>query len=254
MATENSQISHPEESLINGKTNPPSSTTSASDLPPQDPSNPSLSQDEQLADDDAVINSFTTIFDDPKNFNAKHPLQNRWTIWFDNPAKRTNLHNWSNNLKNLITVDAVEDFWGVYNNVVKASSLAHGSNYHIFKEGIQPMWEDPQNANGGKWVIQVPKSKRGDLDQMWLHSILAVIGETFPDSDEICGIVVSSRKSADRLSLWTKTALSADEVIRCGQHWKQVLGMGEGDKIGYQVHSDALRKNSSFSNQDMYSV
>ena len=36
--------------------------------------------------------------------------------------------------------------------------------------------------------------------------ILACIGENFSDSDQICGAVVSVRKGADRIQLWTRDA------------------------------------------------
>ena len=26
-----------------------------------------------------------TVFDDPDNFNVKHPLMNEWTLWFTKP-------------------------------------------------------------------------------------------------------------------------------------------------------------------------
>ncbi|RKO84819.1 translation initiation factor eIF 4e-like domain-containing protein [Blyttiomyces helicus] len=196
-----------------------------------------------------------TVFEDPIDFNIKHPLQNSWVLWFDNPQrKNTNQANWSQNLKNLITIDTVEDFWGVYNNIMKATTLSNSANYHLFKLGIQPAWEDKQNANGGKWVINVPKRKSpsgADLDQLWLYTMLACIGEAFPDSEEICGAVVSIRK-VDRISLWTRSALDREKQERTGVQWKKSLGWD--DKIGYQAHSDALRKNSSYSNAEMYTV
>ena len=59
-----------------------------------------------------MASSIKTAFDDPKNFNVKHPLQNKWTLWFDNPQKKSTAASWSDNLKQVITVDTVEDFWG----------------------------------------------------------------------------------------------------------------------------------------------
>jgi translation initiation factor 4E len=53
-----------------------------------------------------------TVFNDPVNFNVKHPLFNSWTLWFDNPGKKANTASWSQNLKELITFDSVEEFWG----------------------------------------------------------------------------------------------------------------------------------------------
>lgn len=62
---------------------------------------------EQPSDD-----SVKTVFHDPKNYNVKHPLQNTWTLWFDNPGKKANAASWSANLKEIVNVDTVEDFWG----------------------------------------------------------------------------------------------------------------------------------------------
>jgi translation initiation factor 4E len=55
---------------------------------------------------------YITVFNDPVNFNAKHPLHNSWTLWFDNPGKKSNSNTWEQSLKELITFDTVEDFWG----------------------------------------------------------------------------------------------------------------------------------------------
>ena len=54
----------------------------------------------------------TTVFHDHLNYNVKHPLHNAWTLWFDNPGKKANTQSWSQNLKEIVTVETVEDFWG----------------------------------------------------------------------------------------------------------------------------------------------
>lgn len=63
---------------------------------------------EQTNNDD---NTVKTVFHDAKNYNVKHPLQNTWTLWFDNPGKKANATSWADNLKEIITLDTVEDFW-----------------------------------------------------------------------------------------------------------------------------------------------
>ncbi|KAI8809961.1 eukaryotic translation initiation factor 4E [Cladochytrium replicatum] len=190
---------------------------------------------------------------DSINYNVKHPLQNRWTLWFDNPQKKTTQANWSQNLKKVITVGTVEDFWGMYNNVMKATGLMAGANYSFFKEGVQPMWEDPANEKGGKWVVPIPRGKRDTLlDQYWLNTILACVGEEFNRGDEICGVVVSVRKAQDRLSIWTKTASDKEATEEIGRQLKKALGIEI--EIGFQGHSEALQRNASYSNKDMYSV
>jgi translation initiation factor 4E len=98
---------------------------------------------------------------------VKHPLQHSWTLWYDCPSRKVSHSNWHENLKKLITFDTVEDFWGVYNNILKPSQISAGSNFHLFKAGIEPMWEDKANGEGGKWNINAPKIK-DVLDKMWL--------------------------------------------------------------------------------------
>lgn len=53
-----------------------------------------------------------TALEDPINFSVKHPLQRKWTLWYDCPDKKATNQNWDEQLKKLITIDTVEDFWG----------------------------------------------------------------------------------------------------------------------------------------------
>ncbi|KAL6080575.1 eukaryotic initiation factor 4E [Balamuthia mandrillaris] len=201
--------------------------------------------------------SSSTAFADPTNFDIKHPLQNRWTMWYDNPkTKAISKDTWGNFLKEIIEFDTVEDFWGLYNNVVPASALSVGSNYHLFKAGIEPKWEDPANEKGGKWVLSVPASQRRDkLDKLWLYSLLACIGEAFDDDgNEICGVVVSLRRAQDRIALWTRTATKETAVKNIGRTFKQALELPSNSLLGYQCHADSMRRNSSFSNKPRYEV
>ena len=52
-----------------------------------------------------------TVFMDPSNFNVKHPLQNKWTMWYDNPGKKTSQASWGDHLRQIASFDTVEDFW-----------------------------------------------------------------------------------------------------------------------------------------------
>ncbi|KAG5456904.1 MAG: translation initiation factor eIF 4e-like domain-containing protein, partial [Olpidium bornovanus] len=114
-----------------------------------------------------------TVFSDPVNFNVVHPLHHAWTLWYDNPAQKTAEALWSQNLKELITFDTVEEFWGVYNNVVLASNLPVGATYHFFKRGIMPMWEDPANEKGGRWTVQYMRRIGEEVSQQWLNAVCA---------------------------------------------------------------------------------
>ena len=109
------------------------------------------------------------------------------------------------------------------NNITPTSELALKSDYHLFKKGIRPEWEDPQNKHGGKWSYQFKDKRSAPIDELWLHVMLAAIGETLESSEddgEVMGVVVNVRKGFYRIGLWTKTV------------GKSVPGGGEGDVAG----------------------
>ncbi|KAI9255327.1 nucleoporin Nup186/Nup192/Nup205 [Sporodiniella umbellata] len=186
-----------------------------------------------------------TVFDDAKNYNMKHPLQNTWTLWFDNPGKKANATNWSENLKEIVNVNTVEDFWGVYNNIPKVSILEQNSNYHVFKQGVRPEWEDPYNANGGKFSVQLPRNRTGEaINDYWLNLMLAMFGEQFKYEDEICGAVVSVRKVFYRVSLWTKTSERNERIETTGRQLKEFLNLGNTSSVDFTPHGDSANKSS----------
>jgi translation initiation factor 4E len=135
---------------------------------------------------------------------------------------------------------SILQFWSIFNNILPSSQLALNSNYHLFKEGIEPMWEDPQNKDGGKFVLSMPKkdTREGRGDEWWLYTVLAVIGETMDlTGEEVCGCVVSIRKSQDRIALW----LRSSDKKRCtevGARWKKALEVSNKTSLKYQAHRD----------------
>lgn len=62
-------------------------------------------------------------------------------------------------------------FSSVYNNIAKATELSQKSDYHLFKQGVRPEWEDKQNQKGGKWAFQSKGASKEHLDDMWLYSV-----------------------------------------------------------------------------------
>lgn len=69
----------------------------------------------------------------------------------------------------------VEDFWKLINNLKPPSMLEGSANYHFFKEGVQPLWEDPANKHGGKWVLTV-KDNVMVLNRIWIEVVSGGMG------------------------------------------------------------------------------
>lgn len=85
---------------------------------------------------------------------------------------------------------SVEQWWSMYCHLQRPSSLKPYRELQLFKSGIKPMWEDPCNSKGGKWVIRLRKNK---IDRAWENVCMAMLGEQFLVGPEICGIVLSTR-------------------------------------------------------------
>lgn len=45
------------------------------------------------------------------DFSKKHPLETKWTLWFDNPNGKLKQSQWGQTLRAVYTFDTVEDFW-----------------------------------------------------------------------------------------------------------------------------------------------
>jgi len=186
------------------------------------------------------------------------PLHHSWSLLVD-AGKCPPGTEWLDIVKLISSFASVESFWSAYNNVVPPSSLNVNSTYHLFRKGIKPMWEDPSNAKGGKWVMSMPRG-RGQtdnvkrVDEWWMYTVLAMVGETMgEEGKEVCGAVVSIRKSQDKLALWINTT-EKTAAIKIGQRWKDALKISDKTTLRFQAHADAVKSNSSFNNKIQYEV
>ena len=61
----------------------------------------------------------------------------------------------------------------LYNNIKPPSWVGSGADFHLFKKGIEPKWEDPRCEHGGKWTVLVPKGPSGKqtMDTYWLNAV-----------------------------------------------------------------------------------
>lgn len=198
-----------------------------------------------LDDDDDDLEEGEILNDDDSSAISKppsavvrqpHPLENSWTFWFDNPSAKSKQAAWGSSIRPIYTFATVEEFWSIYNNIHHPSKLALGADFHCFKHKIEPKWEDPICANGGKWTMTFSKGKS---DTSWLYTLLAMIGEQFDHGDEICGAVVNVRNRQEKIALWTKNASNEAAQVSIGKQWKEFLDYN--DTIGFIFHEDAKK-------------
>ncbi|XP_031618088.1 eukaryotic translation initiation factor 4E1-like [Contarinia nasturtii] len=169
----------------------------------------------------------------------KHPLQNSWTLWYyDHEKGKT----WEACQHQITTFDTVEDFWSLYNHIKQPTEIKNGNDYSLFKNNIRPMWEDEQNKNGGRWIINLQKFFRPhELDKLWLEVILCLIGEAFDYSEDICGAVVNVRLNRHKIAIWTSNN-NKQRILSIGRKLKESLNIPQELQIQYELHKETAFK------------
>ncbi|KAK4518585.1 uncharacterized protein ATC70_008804 [Mucor velutinosus] len=88
----------------------------------------------------------------------------------------------------------------------KPSQLTANQNIFCFIHGIQPMWEDPVNKDGGRFFVIVYDNQL--LGELFEWILCAFVGGNFAE-DGVVGVTVSKRFRGDRIEFWFDK--SADE-------------------------------------------
>ncbi|XP_054978107.1 eukaryotic translation initiation factor 4E type 2 isoform X2 [Sorex araneus] len=171
---------------------------------------------------------------------AEHPLQYNYTFWYSRrtPGRPTSSQSYEQNIKQIGTFASVEQFWRFYSHMVRPGDLTGHSDFHLFKEGIKPMWEDDANKNGGKWIIRL---RKGLASRCWENLILAMLGEQFMVGEEVCGAVVSVRFQEDIISIWNKTASDQATTARIRDTLRRVLNLPPNTIMEYKTHTDSIK-------------
>ncbi|RUS19411.1 hypothetical protein BC937DRAFT_87523 [Endogone sp. FLAS-F59071] len=145
------------------------------------------------------------------------------------------------NLKIISTVDTVQAFWSVYNNIAGPDRLPFRASLHFMKKGIKPIWEDPKNEDGGAYNFRIIKK---DSPVGWREILMLLIGEQFEDclsaDDSVCGVSVSTRYMSDNFQIWTANAAGKNEE-KVKVRLTQVLSPIEVQSMYYKAEINDLQ-------------
>ncbi len=188
------------------------------------------------------------------------PLENTWCIYHH--EKSSNLE-YEKGTNFICKFDNVHSFFNCFNYVPLPSKLFYqdyiGKPYYIdlnkkkeiasismFKEGIEPKWEDLKNINGGEIALR-KFIKRGNspiqyLDHLWSELSMACIGSVFENSNTITGIrVVDSsipnlNKPLYRIELWIDDIQYMDAIEK---EFRKILELNPTDQIIKKNHNNS---------------
>lgn len=142
--------------------------------------------------------------------SAVWPIKYTWVIWYRPPTSKNS--DYEKSIQPICKMTTAQEFWKVYVHLKRPSDLPTVSDYHFFKQGIRPVWEDEQNKRGGKWIMRL---KKGVADRYWEDLLMAMVGDQFMEAgEEVCGMVLSVRSGEDVFSIWTKNDGGRNVKIR----------------------------------------
>lgn len=150
-------------------------------------------------------------------------LRDNWVLW-EQVVVEGKQANYGDATRTVSKFNTAQGFWGIWNGLPQPSELLESKRIMrdvpgktsvsidaimIFKDGIAPEWEDPKNASGGHFQIQMkPSVGGGQIDEYWNNVVLAMVGGCLEPSELITGIRLVDKLSgpkvanAIRIELW----------------------------------------------------
>ncbi len=72
---------------------------------------------------------------------GEHRLQSTYCLWFSRKTGGKQPQNFDQNLRMVGRFATCEQFWKLYSHLIRPGEIQSHSDFHLFKEGIKPMWE-----------------------------------------------------------------------------------------------------------------
>ena len=105
----------------------------------------------------------------------------------------------------LCEISDVSKFWRLFNNIEKLGFRVN--NFFFMKEGVDPIWEHPQNRNGGICSFKTDIDQALDLfEKLCIRMICNQLNDSFSDdfNNDINGISFSPKNNSAIIKIWNK--------------------------------------------------
>jgi hypothetical protein len=137
-----------------------------------------------------------------------NPLKTKWVLW----GHLQHDTNWNmDSYTQICTTTYVEDLVELLDKLPEKML----TNYMLFmmREGINPVWEDEQNKQGGCFSYKVDNKYVKDI---WSELCCYILGNTIstePVNNTITGISISPKKSFCIIKIWMSSCKFQDASI-----------------------------------------
>lgn len=128
-------------------------------------------------------------------------LKNKWVLWAHLPHDT----DWSlNSYKAIYKLSTVEETIAISETLPEI--LVKNCMLFIMKDGINPIWEDKQNRDGGCFSYKVSNK---NVSNVWKDLTYILVGESLSTNDafvnNVTGITISPKKNFCIIKIWMQS-------------------------------------------------
>ena len=145
-----------------------------------------------------MVSRHTDTMETANSLESFHKLSDNWTLWAHLP------HNTDWSLKSYIpiyTFSTIEETIAITESLPE--SLVENCMLFMMRKGINPMWEDPRNRNGGCFSYKVLNK---NVAKAWSELTYRIIGNSISNSaafvKSVTGITISPKKNFCIIKIW----------------------------------------------------
>lgn len=145
-----------------------------------------------------MLSQNTYTMETENSTESFHKLSDKWTLWAHLP------HNTDWSLDSYIpihTFTTVEETIAVIESL--PSTLIENCMLFIMRKGINPIWEDPKNRNGGCFSYKVLNK---NVSKSWSELTYRIIGDSISNNasfvKSVTGITISPKKNFCIIKIW----------------------------------------------------
>eukprot|EP00457_Paulinella_chromatophora_P009902 gb/GEZN01009984.1/.p1 GENE.gb/GEZN01009984.1/~~gb/GEZN01009984.1/.p1 ORF type:complete len:267 (+),score=61.52 gb/GEZN01009984.1/:51-851(+) len=171
-------------------------------------------------------------------------LTSQWSVYCDDGSfQGFKATSYEKQIMKLGEFSTVEDFWRLCTSVTETIKRLSPEkfNVRVFKAGIKPMWEDPKNRNGGKWVWSCATELSVFLST-WKEAMSSVLGSAAGDAsglaDSLCGVVLVGRRMRREVQIWVSNQPSEEERSKMKDMHQALCSQFKVGKLTFKSHQD----------------
>jgi hypothetical protein len=116
-------------------------------------------------------------------------FDNKWSLWIHEDKD-----NWTiTGYKKIYEIENIKDFWNLYNFWNKHNNITY-KHFFLMKNDNKPIWEVPENIQGGSWSFKILEDKAYNLfEDLSTYLVCEKLCPTI--TDEIMGLSICLKKN-----------------------------------------------------------